>query len=295
MVKIFILILLCFAIFFTAIFAVDYCKTVKEGKLENTNFFELGAVGFITSFFDTLGIGCFATTTALLKILRLTEDRTLPGTLNVGCTIPIVIEAVIFTTEIKVDIMTLVLMVAAATLGALIGAGFVAKLDEKKVQLGMGIALIFVMIIMLCDQFGMIPAGGTATGLSGKALIIGVIGNFILGALMTLGIGLYAPCLALVYALGMSPEVAFPIMMGSCAFLMTTSSVRFIKKGAYDKKASMVRTIFGSVGVFAAFTIVRTLPVKVLLWIVIIVVFYTSIIMLRSSLNNDHRKNFPSL
>ena len=94
----------------------------------------------------------------------------------------------------------------------------------------------------------MFPAGGDAIGLTGVKLIFAIIANFILGALMTLGIGLYAPCMALVFALGLSPAIAFPIMMGSCAFLMPAASVKFVKEGAYDRKASMAITVFGVIG-----------------------------------------------
>ncbi len=61
-------------------------------------------------------------------------------------------------------------------------------------------------------------------------LVLGLAGNFMLGALMTLGIGLYAPCMILVGLLGMNATAAFPIMMGSCAFLMPIASAKFVQK-----------------------------------------------------------------
>ena len=283
MVKIVFGILLLLVAYFAFLFFTDYAKASKEGKLEKSNFLALGAVGFVTNFFDTLGIGSFAPTTALLKNFKLSEDRTLPGTLNVACTIPVAIEALIFITVIKVDPVTLFSMLAAATVGAVVGAGVVSKLPEKVIQLGMGVALIIVAGLMLAGQLKLMPAGGTAIGLTGGKLIVAVIGNFILGALMTLGIGLYAPCMALVFALGMSPKVAFPIMMGSCAFLMPAASAKFVKEGAYDRKASMAITIFGTIGVFIAAYIVKELPLKILTWLVIVVIFYTAAMMFRSA------------
>ncbi|AWI07601.1 TSUP family transporter [Clostridium drakei] len=269
--------------YFTIVFLRDYLKASKEGNLESSNFLALGGVGFITNFFDTLGIGSFAPLTALLKFFKLTPDRTIPGTLNASCTIPVTVEALIFITVIKVEPITLFAMLISATIGAFIGAGIVSKLDEKKVQLGMGIALLIVALVMLASQLKLMPVGGDAIGLTGIKLIIAVIANFILGALMTLGIGLYAPCMALVFALGMSPKVAFPIMMGSCAFLMPVASAKFVKEGAYDRKASMAITLFGSVGVLIAAYIVKSLPLNVLTWLVICVIIYTSIAMFRSA------------
>ncbi|EJO5348215.1 sulfite exporter TauE/SafE family protein [Clostridium botulinum] len=283
MVKIVLGLLIILTVLFAFAFIKDYFKASKEGNLEKTSFFALGAVGFITNFFDTLGIGSFAPTTALLKNFNLTKDRTLPGTLNVACTIPVAVEAILFINGIKVEPVTLFSLLAAATIGAVLGAGVVSKLDEKKVQFGMGIALIIVAIVMLLGQLKLMPAGGNAVGLHGTKLIIAIVGNFILGALMTLGIGLYAPCMALVYALGMSPKVAFPIMMGSCAFLMPAASLKFVKEGAYDRKASMAITIFGLIGVLIAYYLVKSLPLNILKWLVIIVIVYTAIMMFNSA------------
>ncbi|WML36542.1 sulfite exporter TauE/SafE family protein [Clostridium sp. OS1-26] len=283
MVKVVSGLLLALTVYFAIVFFKDYAKASKEGNLEKTNFLALGAVGFLTNFLDTLGIGSFAPTTALLKFFKLSKDRTIPGTLNVACTIPVVVEALIFITVIKVEVVTLFAMLISATVGAFIGAGIVSKLDEKKVQVGMGIALLIVALTMLASQLKLMPVGGEAIGLTGAKLIIAVIVNFILGALMTLGIGLYAPCMALVFALGMSPKVAFPIMMGSCAFLMPVASAKFVKEGAYDRKASMAITIFGAIGVLIAAYIVKSLPLKILTWLVIVVIIYTSIMMFRSA------------
>ncbi len=283
MVKIVLGLLIILTVFFAVAFFKDYIKATKEGNIEKTNFFALGTVGFITNFFDTLGIGSFAPTTALLKNFKLTQDRTLPGTLNVACTVPVAVEAILFINGIEVEPVTLFSLLIAATAGAVVGAGVVSKLDEKKVQFGMGVALVIVALVMLAGQLNLMPAGGDATGLHGVKLIVAIIGNFILGALMTLGIGLYAPCMALVYALGMSPKVAFPIMMGSCAFLMPAASLKFVKEGAYDRKASMTITIFGLVGVFIAYYLVKSLPLDILKWLIIVVILYTAVMMFNSS------------
>ncbi|AVQ45873.1 anion permease [Clostridium sporogenes] len=283
MVKIVLGLLIILTVFFAVAFFKDYIKATKEGNIEKTNFFALGTVGFITNFFDTLGIGSFAPTTALLKNFKLTQDRTLPGTLNVACTVPVAVEAILFINGIEVEPVTLFSLLIAATAGAVVGAGVVSKLDEKKVQFGMGVALVIVALVMLAGQLNLMPAGGDATGLHGVKLIVAIIGNFILGALMTLGIGLYAPCMALVYALGMSPKVAFPIMMGSCAFLMPAASLKFVKEGAYDRKASMAITIFGLVGVFIAYYLVKSLPLDILKWLIIVVILYTAVMMFNSS------------
>lgn len=283
MVKILLGVLSLMGTGYLMVFFKDYSKARKNGVLEKKSKVALSLTGFIICFFDTLGIGGFAPMTAIYKQFKLVDDRIMPGTLNTAMTIPIVIEALIFVKDVSVDLVTLISMIVASVLGALLGAGYVAKLNEKKVQLYMGIALISVVLIMLAGKLGILSSGGEAVGLSGIKLVVAVIGNFVLGALMTLGIGLYAPCMALVYALGLSPLVAFPIMMGSCAYLMPGASSKFIKEGAYHREATLWSTIFGSIGVVIAAYLVRSLPINILTWVVMGVILYTSLNLLKDS------------
>ena len=186
-------------------------------------------VGAVTNFFDTLGIGSFATTTALFRFFKMVPDRIIPGTLNVGHTLPTVVQAFFYISVIPVDVVTLISMIAAAVAGAWLGAGIVAGWSKRNVQIGMGVALLAAAIFFTMRNLGLFPAGSTAIGVSGVLLVVAVAGNFLLGALMSLGIGLYAPCMILVSLLGMSETTAFPIMMGSCAFLMPVGSLKFIQ------------------------------------------------------------------
>jgi len=273
---------------FTAAFSVVFGRDLNKHKNElekETSFAITGIIGFVVNFFDTLGIGSFAPTTAALRAFKQTKDKVIPGTLNVSCTIPVVIEAFIFISAIEVEPITLISMLAASVAGSIIGAGIVAKLPERKIQFVMGVALLVTALIMTTQRLGLISSLGTgeAIGLSGIKLIIAIVGNFILGALMTAGIGLYAPCMAFVYLLGMSPRVAFPIMMGSCAFLMPAASIKFVKEGAYNRKASLAITIGGVIGVIIAAYLVKSLPLEILTWLVIAVVTYTALTLLRDS------------
>lgn len=278
----------------TAWFGVVFAKDLVENKdnLEKeTNFVTSGIIGFVVNFFDTLGIGSFAPATALLRGFKQIQDRIIPGTLNVSCTIPVVTEAFIFITAIEVETITLVSMLLAATLGAYLGAGIISKLPERSIQLVMGVALLVAAVIFFAQQMEWMPGGGDAIGLSGIKLIIGIVGNFILGALMTAGIGLYAPNMVLVSLLGMSPATAFPIMMGSCAFLMPVASVKFIREGAYNRKASLAITVLGFVSVFVAAYLVTSMPLYWLKWLVTVVVTYTGITLLYAASKN---KNVPA-
>ncbi|MEG3182180.1 sulfite exporter TauE/SafE family protein [Sphingomonas sp. LT1P40] len=246
-------------------------------------------IGFVTNFFDTLGISSFASTTAAYKLLDRVPDEQIPGTLNVGHALPTVAMALIFIATVSVDPVTLIGMIGAATAGAWLGGGFVSRLPRRAIQLGMGIALLLAAALFLAALLGAMPGGGTAEGLSGAKLIFAIAASFGLGALMMLGIGLYAPCLILVSLLGMSPIVAFPIMMGSCAFLMPVGGVRFIASGRYNLCGALGLTLGGIFGVLVAAYIVKSLPLDWLRWLVVIVVTYAALAMLNSA-RRDRRK-----
>ena len=270
-------------VFFLASLVVDLVKHKNDlGKESPVVGF---LIGLVTDFFDTLGIGSFAPTTLLFKVTKfLDTDKKIPGTLNVAHTVPVIMEAVLFLTGVKVEGITLFSMIAAAIAGALVGARIVNKLPEKKIQLVMGVCLIATAFLMASGQLGWLKAlgaGNEAVGLTGIKLIIGIVGNFILGALMMAGVGLYAPCMAMVYMLGLSPLVAFPIMMGSCAGLMAIGSPEFIKAGNYSRIGSVAITIGGVIGVTIAYTLVKSMPLAVLTWVIIGVVIVTGISMIR--------------
>lgn len=272
--------LACLALWFAMVLIKDYLA--HRNELEDSSWFKTSIIGFVVNFFDVLGIGAFAPQTALLKFTKQTKDKHIPGTMNVANTLPVLLQALIFITIIEVEPITLVAMFISAALGAVLGAGVVAKLSERKIRMVMGFALLITAFFMLATNMEWIQGGGEAIGLTNGKLAIAVIANFGLGALMTAGIGLYAPCMALVFALGMSPKVAFPIMMGSCAFLMPPASIRFIREKAYNKKAAIAMAIPGIVAVAIAAFIVKSLPLDILRWVVIGVVLYTSGVMLHA-------------
>lgn len=243
--------------------------------------------GLVTNFFDALGIGSFATTTSVFRFFKSVPDRVIPGTLNVGHTLPTVAQAFIFIALITVDLRTLVSMIAAAVVGAWLGAGVIAKWPRRRVQWGMGIALFVAASIFAAQNLGLMPSGTSGTfALTGTRLYLGLAGNFLLGALMTLGIGLYAPCMILVALLGMNPTAAFPIMMGSCAFLMPVASLRFIKEKSYAFKAALGLAIGGIPGSIIAGVFVKSLDLVTVKWLVIVVVLYAAVTLLSAAVRN---------
>jgi len=241
------------------------------------------AIGFVANFFDTLGIGSFATTTAMYRAWKVVRDEQIPGTLNVGHAGATFVQALIYITIVEVEFVTMIALIAAAVLGAWLGAGIVCSFSRRKVQIGMGYALIGAAALMLASLTGVGPAPGEALGLSGPLLWTAIGASAVLGALMMLGIGYYAPCLIMISLLGMNPTAAFPIMMGACAFLMPIGSLQFIRKERYDLRGALGLLVGGPFAVLIAAYIVTSLPLNYVRWGVVVVVVYTAISMLRTA------------
>jgi uncharacterized membrane protein YfcA len=256
-------------------------------RAEHRPDWRLLAVGAVTNFFDTLGIGSFATTTAFYKVIpelrRVVPDRLIPGTLNVGHTLPAILQAFIFIAIIAVDVRTLVAIIAAAVAGAWLGAGHVAKWNKQTVRVVMGGALLVAASLMTAAQLGLVPAGGDALGLTGLRLGVAIAVSLLLGALMTMGIGYYGPCIILISLLGMNPRTAFPIMMGACAFLMPVASLRFVRAEAYEPRAALGLALGGIPAVLVAAFIVKSLPLGAVRWLVVVVVLYAATLLLTAA------------
>lgn len=249
-------------------------------------------VGFVANFLDTLGIGSFAPSSAAFKMTKSVDDVLVPGTLNVGDTVPVCVEAFLFFNLVEMDILTLVLMLVASVLGSALMANIVSKFDRKKVRyaLFVGLFLLATSVLMKVMNWGPFGTVGTALGLRGGKLVIAVIGNFIFGALMSIGVGLYAPCMAMVLALGMDAGCAFPAMMGSCAYLMAFGNgPKFIAEGRYDMFASWMQAIFGACGVFVAYVFVKNLPMATLTKIIVVVVYFTAFLYLHDAIKKGSK------
>jgi uncharacterized membrane protein YfcA len=241
------------------------------------------AIGAVTNFFDTLGIGSYAPTTTLFRFRGLVPDPLIPGTLNVGHTAPSLAQAFIFIAIVEVDPTTLVSMIAAAVLGAWLGASVVLRLSKRRIRLAMGGALVAASIFMLLRQLDLLPGAGEAAGLPPTLLVVAVVANFVFGALMTVGVGLFAPCMIVVSLLGMNTKAAFPIMMGSCALLMSLASTRFISHRRYAPRAALGLTVGGVPAVLVAAFLVKALPLGTIRWCVVAIVLYAAIGLLRDA------------
>jgi uncharacterized membrane protein YfcA len=267
----------------TALFLAQWLRLGRSRELrERPSWSDLG-IGLLTCFGDALGIGSYATTTALYKFRGRPCDELIPGTLTVGSVTVGLAETVIFVTLITVDPKLLLTMVASATVGAWLGAGIVSRMQRRSIQLFMGAALLIAAVFFVMGNLGKFPVGGTALSLSGWPFLAAVVTNFILGALSTIGIGWYAPTMVVLALLGVNVRAAFPIMMASGGVMLPVAGWRFLRTRRFAWGPSLGIATAGVVGVLIAAFIVKTLPLRTLRWLVAAVVTYAAVAMLRSA------------
>jgi uncharacterized membrane protein YfcA len=242
-------------------------------------------LGAVANFFDTLGIGSFATTTAWIKFRRLVPDAFIPATLNVGHALPTVAQSAIFLVilGVHVDPALLASCIVSAVLGSLVGARLVVRAPVRLVQAVVGIALVVAALLYAMSNLELMPIGGQATALPASAMAIAVAVHFVLGALMAFGIGLYAPSLILLSLLGLDPRLAFPIMASACAFLMPVTGFSFMKSKRIDLRVVLGIAIGGIPAVLLAAFVVKEMPIVWLRWGVVVVVLYAAFLLLRAA------------
>ena len=234
----------------------------------------------IIFFLSTFGISDFAISTVLYRQLRWVEDAKLPGTLNTQCVIPVAVMALAYISSINVELVTLALCIGAQVLGAYIGPRFVVRMNVTLIKKFIVAGLLTAAAMLLLGKFGLLPSGGTEVGLHGWKLVLLGLLSLVYGALNNVGIGSYALTMATVYALGLNPGVAFPIMMGACTFSVPVGSMQFIKFDRYSRKMTLLTSTVGLIGVLIAVYIVKSLDVSMLQWVVAAVIIYAAVSMI---------------
>ena len=243
------------------------------------------ALGVITNFFDTLGVGSFAPTMAWFKFRRLVPDRLIPSTMLVGHTLPAVAQAIIFLIllGVLVDPVLLFGCVLALLMGGLLGVSVVIRTKVWVVQLVVGFALIVAAIMYALTNLHLMPGGGTATGLPMPLMVIAIAANFLFGILLNFGIGNYAPTLIMLSLMGMDPRLSFPIMAAGAALTATGASLRYISIGEIDLRIATGIALGGIPAVLVAAFIVKSMSLELLRWLVVCVVLYAALVMLKAA------------
>lgn len=285
-------IILMLIVIVNAVFAIrfllDLAENMHQFKNEAINNFLLAISSIVIFFFSSFGISDFAVSTLFYRKMKWLTDKCLPGTLNTQCVIPVAVMALAFISVIQVDIVTLSVCIIAQVIGAYFGPRFVVKLSPRSIRLFIGLGLVIATLFILISKFHFIPSGGAATGLSNSKLAIAAGCLFLFGALNNIGIGSYAPTMMIIYALGMNPAIAFPIMMGASTFSVPIGSMEFIKYGQYSRKITLFAATFGVLGVLMGVYLINQLDVSLLQWVVAAILFYSGTSMLINELKKDN-------
>ena len=242
-------------------------------------------LGAVTNFFDTLGIGSFAPTTAWFKFRNLVPDRLIPPTLLVGHSLPTMAQALIFLVllGVMVDPVLLVGCMIALLMGGLLGAPLVARTRVWAIQLVVGLALLVAAVLYAMTNLELMPGGGTASSLPVGLTVTAIAANFVFGILLNFGVGHYAPSLIMLSLMGLDPRLCFPIMAGGGALTVAGAGVRHLAIGQIDLRIAVGMALAGIPAVLVAAFLVREMPLEMLRWLVILVVLYTAAVMLRAA------------
>lgn len=268
-------------------FVLDVLQHKEELKEEPGNPVAMTIVSFFMFFLSTFGISDFAIGSSLYPKAKWVSDKKLPGTLNTECVIPVAVMALAYISSIEVGLLTLVTAIVCQVVGAYVSPRYVTKLPANQIKRFVAAGLFIAAGLILAGKFGIYPSGGELSSLEGGSLILFALLCMLFGALNNIGIGSYALTMATVYAMGLNPSIAFPIMMGACTFSVPIGSMQFIKLDSYSRKITLFTSTFGVLGVLVAAFVVKSLDVSALLWVVVVVVLYSAITMLKSSFNKE--------
>lgn len=246
---------------------------------------EAVALGAVTNFFDTLGIGSFAPTMAWFKFRRLVDDRQIPSTMIAGHTLPAVAQALIFLVILGVSVDPLLLggCIVAAAAGAVVGAPLAARTRVWVVQAVVGVALVIAGALYAATNLDLMPGGGVATVLPLPQTVVAIAGSAVFGWLLNFGIGNYAPTLLMLSLMGMDPRLSFPIMAGGSALAGASATFRSVALGTVDIRTAIGIAIGGIPAVLVAAFVVKSMSLAWLRWLVVVVVAYAATLMFRAA------------
>jgi uncharacterized membrane protein YfcA len=258
-------------------------------QLSRKNHVQLIVSGIAAFFMDTIGVGSFACNIALAKYFKTFRDEELPGMLNGAQVLPGAIEALFFLGLVQVDPVTLLVLILGACGGGVLGASLISKLNTQAIRLIMLIAFPLVIMLILSNHFQWLPIGGDKTALSGHELLWGFLGVFVAGTLTSAGVGLFAMVQAVLFCLGMSPLVAFPIMTAAGALQQPLSTVIFTYKNTIPMKRALLMNLYGVAGVFLSIPLITHLSTTNLHGLLVLVLTYNTVMMGRSYLKHRQK------
>lgn len=282
-------------ILLTAMCTIGFFWGLKYQKnslslLESSKLFGSGILAFIA---DTLGVGSFAVNTALAKILGTVQDFEIPALNNGAQVIPGALSALFFITYVDVDILTLYTLVIGACVGGIIGGVVVSRLNKQNICLAMMVCFSMLVILLISRKLNLLAIGGTENALHSWKLIVGFLGMSICGILSSAGVGLFAMVQGVLFLLGMSPMVAFPIMMVAGAMQQPLTTMMFLKQNRIPIKKTLILSVGGCIGVLLVVPIFQHLTVSWLHYLLIGVLIFNVIAISKTYFKDKTQNIIP--
>ena len=271
--------------------AVMMYKLVRQPavRVSTLDFIKLASSGILAFISDTVGIGSFAVNIALAKCLGTFSDDELPAVNNGAQVIPGMLESLFFMHVIQVDLTTLLTLVAGTCLGGIIGGHVVSRLSKQAIRLAMIGCFLLIIGLLLGEKLGLMPVGGDLIALHSWELVCGFMAMVVCGSLTCVGIGLFAMVQGVLFLMGVSPAVAFPIMTTAGAMQQPLTTLVFLKQDKIPLKKTLIISIFGCIGVCIALPIVSHLTTSVLHALLLCIMLYNLIAIGRTYLRSRGR------
>lgn len=241
--------------------------------------------GFAANFFDTFGVGSFSSYFALRNLFGLMPDtKRYNGTLVVQATLPTMLQSILFLQLVKIDGLTLVVSCLAIALGGVVSGYFVKYVSKGTIYNVMLVTFAVTAIILILSKMNMLNVGGDLSQVRDtKLIILGVI-MFLAGCLPAFGVGYYSIVLVVIFLLGLSPAVAYPIMTTASAVQMPMTAVPMIKNRQFYSLSALILAIMGCVAVFIAAPIISSIDSSMLKWILLVVLIYNIFMLIKAKL-----------
>jgi len=273
------------------IYKLKHQPTVALSRLEYCKLIASGIIAFVA---DTLGVGSFAVNVALAKLLGTFRDDELPSVNNGAQVIPGTIESLFFMQVVDVDITTLITLVSGTALGGLIGGAVVSRLSKQAIRLTMMCCFLLIIGLLICHQLRLLPLDGDLIELHSWKLILGFFAMATCGALTSAGIGLFAMVQGVLFLLGTSPLIAFPIMMTAGAMQQPLTTLVFLQQNKIPLKKTLILSLAGCLGVFITLPVFSYLTVSWLHNLLIGILIYNFLAIGRTYLQTRTASAFNS-
>lgn len=251
-----------------------------------------GIVAFIA---DTIGVGSFAVNVAMSKLFNTFRDDELPAVNNGAQVIPGTIESLFFMQWISVDLTTLLTLVTGTCIGGILGGAIVSRLSKQAIRLAMMGCFLLIMSLLFCHQLHLLRMDGDVVALHAWRLVLGFFAMILCGALTSVGIGLFAMIQGVLFLLGVSPLVAFPIMMTAGAMQQPLTTLVFLQQRKIPLKKTLILSLAGCVGVGITLPLFSHLTISWLHSLLLVILLYNFIAIGRTYLQTRRAINAPEV